>query len=339
MRILFFILLFALLMAVTEACCKTCPRTSDSSAGLSRHRSSCAAYKQSKKDSTARRHSLFAQKASRVSQPSCKYSIASHTTIPSPAPILACPVTPPPPPVTETGRPRRNYRLPARFEDVLPEPPAPVVVAQEPVIGPRRVILHVRDTMRSVCNRFGIFREYPHCPSYDPDSLLQPDDLANIPPPSTPPVDDTPTFSPPAPWPFRNMSIYRLMHWANSGSNSKSEAEVTRLVADVITSDDFRASDLAGFNAHRENKVLDDSDKAKPGDAPWVKDGWIETEVDIEIPAGVRNAPSRKFSVPGRHRRSIVQAIKAAFTEVTALQLHTIQAVSYHRFWDRRAGL
>jgi hypothetical protein len=126
------------------------------------------------------------------------------------------------------------------------------------------------------------------------------------------------------------MSIYRLMHWANSGSNSKSEAEVTRLVADVISSDDFRATDLAGFNAHRENKVLDDSDKVKPGDAPWVKDGWVETAVDIEIPAGVRNAPSRKFSVPGLHHRSIVQVIKAAFAEVTALQFHLTPFKRFH---------
>ncbi|KAJ7704598.1 hypothetical protein B0H17DRAFT_921234 [Mycena rosella] len=128
--------------------------------------------------------------------------------------------------------------------------------------------------------------------------------------------------TPAAPWPFRNMSIYRLMHWANSGSNSKSEAEVTRLVSEVIAAEDFRPSDLAGFNAHHENTVPDASDKAGPGDVPWVRDGWKETAVDIEIPAGVCNVPPRMFSVPGLHHRSLVEVIKAAFAETTALQFH-----------------
>ncbi|KAJ7785096.1 hypothetical protein DFH07DRAFT_679678, partial [Mycena maculata] len=95
------------------------------------------------------------------------------------------------------------------------------------------------------------------------------------------------------------MSIYRLMHWANSGSSYKSEGEVTRLVSDVISADDFRAEDLADFNAHRENKVLDASDKAGDDrDVPWLKDGWKEASIDIEIPSGVRDTPARTFSVP-----------------------------------------
>jgi hypothetical protein len=178
--------------------------------------------------------------------------------------------------------------------------------------------------MRSASNRFGLLREYPHRPSYDPDSLLQLSDLANVPSPpqhadATP---ELPSESLAPPWPFRNMSIYRLMGWANSGTNSKSEAEVTRLVSEVISADDFRASDLAGFNAHRENKVLDDSDKPGPGGTPWIKDGWKDTTVDVEIPSGVKNAPPRTFSVPGLHHRSIVQVIRAAFAETAALQFH-----------------
>ncbi|KAJ7764936.1 hypothetical protein B0H16DRAFT_1236755, partial [Mycena metata] len=184
--------------------------------------------------------------------------------------------------------------------DILPEGPAPIPVEPAPRPGARRVILHVADTMRSLCNRFGVFREYRHRPSYDPDALLRPEDLANIPPAEPGPASPE---TPAPPWPFRNMSIYRLMHWANSGSNSKSEIELTRLVAEVISAPDFVASDLAGFNAHRENKVLDDSGKVKPGDPPWMKDGWVETAVDIEIPSGVKNSPTQKFSVPGLHHR------------------------------------
>jgi hypothetical protein len=89
--------------------------------------------------------------------------------------------------------------------------------------------------MRTACNRFGIFREYPHRPSYDPDHLVQPEDLANVSvcPPDVEVMDLESWEQPPPPWPFANMSIYRLMNWANTGSNSKSEGEVTRLVDEV----------------------------------------------------------------------------------------------------------
>ncbi|KAJ7163736.1 hypothetical protein C8R46DRAFT_1221491 [Mycena filopes] len=205
-------------------------------------------------------------------------------------------------------RHRSSHNLPPApmpIEPVLPEPPA----------GRRRVILHVADTMRSLCNRFGVFREYRHRPTYDPDALLRQEDLANIPAPVDPellPDTPAPAPAPTAPWPFRNMSIYRLMHWANSGSNSKSELEVTRLVTEVLAAEDFVAGDLAGFNAHRENKVV----------PPWASDGWVETAVDIDIPSGVRNSLARTFSVPGLHHRSIVGVICAAFAEVTAQQFH-----------------
>ncbi|KAJ7131818.1 hypothetical protein C8R43DRAFT_1133491 [Mycena crocata] len=244
----------------------------------------------------------------------------------SPSPFVpAQSPTPPPPVLTNAGRPARTYRLPKRFEDILPEPPAPLP-PPPPVPVVRRVILHVRDTMRTTCNRFGILREYPHRPTYDPDHLVQAEDLANIPaPPEEPaePTGDTDKEQPPPPWPWANMSIYRLMQWANTGSNSKSEGEVTRLAQDVISAPDFDPTDLAGFNAHRENRVFDDAEKAaKANGEPWMRDGWKEASVEIELPDGVKNAPPRKFTVPGLHYRPIVEVIKAAFAEVTALQFH-----------------
>jgi hypothetical protein len=132
--------------------------------------------------------------------------------------------------------------------------------------------------MQTACNRFGIFRKYAHRPSYDPDHLIKPEDLANV---SIRPADIAPDEvpesqeQPPPPWPFKNMSTYRLMNWANTGSNSKSEGEVTRLVAEVINAPDFDPADLIGFNAHRENKVFDNAEMAaKVANEPWMKDGW-----------------------------------------------------------------
>jgi hypothetical protein len=90
---------------------------------------------------------------------------------------------PPPPLLTQSGRPRREYHLPKRFRDNLPEPPAPAPTTPSnsdsntnPV---RRVILIVRDRLVTVMNSFGIWRDYPERPSVDPDSHLTLEELSN----------------------------------------------------------------------------------------------------------------------------------------------------------------
>jgi hypothetical protein len=103
---------------------------------------------------------------------------------------------PPPPMLTQFGRPIRgihtqNYRKPRRWEDIPPEGPTPVPPpmlplpeANTPII--RRVILHVRDILRTGVNRFGVFREYPYRPSHDPDAFVSTTDLSNCPTPLSP---------------------------------------------------------------------------------------------------------------------------------------------------------
>jgi hypothetical protein len=54
------------------------------------------------------------------------------------------------------------------------------------------------------------------------------------------------------------MSKFLLINWANSGSSQKTEAEVTRLGQEVLSSPDFKVEDLGLFDAHRENKRMDD---------------------------------------------------------------------------------
>ena len=71
------------------------------------------------------------------------------------------------PPLTQAGRPVRNYRRPRRFDDVPPDPPASIEPPPPILNIVRRVILHVRDSFRTGVNQFGILREYLHRPSYD----------------------------------------------------------------------------------------------------------------------------------------------------------------------------
>ena len=83
------------------------------------------------------------------------------------------------PPLTQAGRPVRNYRLPKRYHpDPLPEPPCPAVQLENTGAPCLRINLIVRDTFKTITNNFGIWREYLHRPSYDPDSFTSITDLA-----------------------------------------------------------------------------------------------------------------------------------------------------------------
>ncbi|KAF8189081.1 hypothetical protein K438DRAFT_2144948, partial [Mycena galopus ATCC 62051] len=322
---------------------------------LTKHRQKCEKYGEHLVQQTARRRERAENKTERrvkkrrtnatpaseaLNAPPSE-PIAGPSSLPltgEPADITMGDVPSPPrqpsPPLvlTKSGRPARSAGLPKRFQHILPGEPAPVVVDSEPVPQPpveplrRRVILHVRDTMETAWNRFRVLRLYLHRPSYDPDSHVRPEDLANFPlepeqQASLAAEHDTPdSTQPPPPWPFRNMTIYNIMSWLNTGSNQKSEAEATRFVNDVIHAPDFVKEDLLGFNAHTENMRFD---KASSADAPWNQDGWKEIDVDIKIPAG-KNLPPHKFTVPGLHRRSIVEVIKSAFTDASARDFHLI---------------
>jgi hypothetical protein len=234
--------------------------------------------------------------------------------------------------LTCSGRPQRNYRRPKRFLDALPAVPTPILHVPPPPLALlptiRRVTLHVRDLMRTLANKFGILREYHHRPSYDPDTHVSPEDLANF--ICDAPSDVSVLTHPPPPWPFENMSKFLLMNWANSGSTQKSEAEITRLGREVFSSPDFKVEDLAGFDAHRENRRLDAAMVAMESDTLSPRDGWRELTVSIDVPVPTRGSPSRSFRIPGLHCRSLTQVMKAAWSENIARKFHLSPFKQFH---------
>ena len=228
-------------------------------------------------------------------------------------------------PVTQS---RRIRRQPARFRDILPEPPAPAPSVPTP--GPQlpAVYLMVTNPLVTALNAFGLFRNYLFHPSYDPDSVVDPSDLSNLGPSVPPPSVELNETSPKPPWPFPNMSIWRIMEWMNTGSRSKSEAEVDRLVHGVINTPDFRAEDLQGFGARRENIRLDTANKKGPLD-----DGFHVASVTIEVPTGepTDSETSRQYSVPGLHYRKLLNVIKAAFQDPLSQHFHLTPFSLMHR--------
>ncbi|KAF9474973.1 hypothetical protein BDN70DRAFT_814828 [Pholiota conissans] len=239
-----------------------------------------------------------------------------------PSPAIAAPA------LTTAGRPRRNYRLPARFVDVPPEPLAPAPI--QPPAPLRRVLLIVRDRLVTAANSFGIWRDYPRRPTVDPSSTLTLEELSNsyrstatdrIQPTSAVTTPDRPFY-----WPFSNPTIYRTMSWLNNGGTAKSEGELTSFVQNVIHAPDFSQEHLVGFDAHRENVRFD-----KAVTESNLKSQFVESPVDILIPSGSASVEPKLFTVPGLLRRSLTATIADAFNDPLAHLLHFSPFKLYRR--------
>ena len=223
---------------------------------------------------------------------------------------------------------RQTRRAPARFQDTLPEPPQafPISIPQ-----PRlpTIYLMVTNPLKTISNSFGLFRQYLFHPSHDPDAFVDPSDLSNLTTRTPPPSPSRPrgTEQDP-PWPFKNMSVWRLVRWMNTGSSSKSEGEVDRLVNDVLNARDFCAEDLRNFNAHRENGHLDMADKTTS-----LEDNFQAASISIEVPTGQPGDPTtpRTYSVPGFRYRKLLNVIKAAFQDPLSRHFHFTPFSLMHR--------
>ena len=232
------------------------------------------------------------------------------------------------PNLTRTGRPRRNYRLPRRFQDFLPEPASPAESESE--VGTiRRVTLIVRDRLVTIANSFGIWRDYPRRPTRDPDASLSIRDLAENPPQISPPSYPAPPEPPVSLtqlyWPFANVTIYRVMQWLNNGNTTKSEAQMNEFVKNVILAPDFAQDHLVKFDAHSENIRLDNAMAKSP-----MHEQFTESKVDILVPSGAIGIPPKTFSVPGLLHRKLTAVISDAFRSSLSHLFHFSPFKLYH---------
>ncbi|KAG1863495.1 hypothetical protein C8R48DRAFT_773540 [Suillus tomentosus] len=139
------------------------------------------------------------------------------------------------------------------------------------------VLLTLRDTLKTTFNSYGLCRLYPRRPSFEPDRFVSSSLLARTSPTVADENDPLPNvFAPP--YPFPNMTIYRLMSWMNSGSNLVSETKVSRLVKDVLLAQDFNPQDLENFSVRQSLQKLDSNENSKKITFP---DDWIQTSVTI----------------------------------------------------------
>jgi len=186
-------------------------------------------------------------------------------------------------------------------------------------------------------DEFGLYRLYFSVPSYIPDQETQLDEIC----------DDNPgpaahqrkkvqgvltslkdnIFEP-----FLNATIFRLMHWAYSGSNLLSITKIDQLVREVLLAKDYNPEDLQGFSTTQELKHLDDYNDKSPFPA---EEGWNEASVKIRLPAErvkqrtEDEAPT--FEVKGLFYRRITRVIKSAFQGENAKRFHL---TPFHLFYQ-----
>src|ERR1700678_2755446 len=126
------------------------------------------------------------------------------------------------------------------------------------------------------------------------------------------------------------------MMWFYNGSNTKSLNDLNVLVHNVLLSKDFKLEDLAGFDAVKEAKRLDDS-KADPTSNLNTKGGWIKATVPISLPCEKVSYPSEKdalvYNVEGLYHRKPLNIIRDAFQESLAADFHI---APYKEYWQPR---
>lgn len=219
--------------------------------------------------------------------------------------MLCKPKTPPPtpdPPLASSPEPSPS-----------PEPPAPMTyISTEP-------------------DDFGIYRSYPELPNSIPDEEVSMADVCEgagfpVVPPSNPLSVfglATQALHDNIIAPFMNVTVFRLMAWFHNKSQTKSIADLDRLVKEVILPDDFRQDHLKGFSTQ---KVLKDVDNfGGPRYTLQPADGWIEGSVKIPVPCtGVQQseADAPLYEVKNIYYRKPLEVIKAVFQSEQSQKFH-----------------
>ncbi|RXW12625.1 hypothetical protein EST38_g13228 [Candolleomyces aberdarensis] len=193
--------------------------------------------------------------------------------------------------------------------------------------GIRRVILTFRDKLTTVANSFGLFRQYLHRPTFDPDRFVSPDDLAKS---VAQHVDLEDEPNPPEPeYLHKNPTFSLLSEWQVTGSSEKSNKEMDRLVSDVFADPNFNLEDARRFKAQR---VASEIDKNEAGTSFFNQ--FTEVSVSIDVPSGNPDVPPRTFHIPGLHFRPLTSLIRAAFAHPLAAQFHFSPFKLFHQSTD-----
>jgi len=243
------------------------------------------------------------------------------------------------PPTSEpSGLPRRSGRIIRPTWKVIEsrlEPPT-VHVETPPALG-RRVVLLVRESFHGLRNSFGLARTYKGVPSSIPD---QPNGGTYIPSYNHPTPLRGPRTVEEIVSPYPNLSSFLFDHhfWTSGPTKSRRDRDSTQ---ELLTREDFKASDLEGVNLGAIEEEL----RGRPSRGQWEQTrGWRTSDLVIGVPKGIKRTaavrrdeaaqdarqrrgapepppskttplPGAQIRVPGFWHRSICEVIQETFSQ------------------------
>jgi hypothetical protein len=240
-------------------------------------------------------------------------------------------------------RPRRRPVLPARFRDILPQPPSTLPSGLDlnalpqgsPLTGqcdPEELQsvadsgsplqLEARPVFKAPKNIFSLFRQYHSTepPTHDPEEYIDLQDLSNIPvhrPDGSPPPEETLEA---AYDPYPNLSSFLLGDWYWNYGLQKSQSTFKQLIS-IVGAPDFKPSDVRHTPWDRINRQLADN-KPEEEEAGWEwldeDAGWKKDHVSISVPfhRRTKHPGVQTYVVEDFYHRSLVSVIREKLTNL-----------------------
>src|SRR6266550_3081392 len=228
-------------------------------------------------------------------------------------------------PLAQRRNRREHRRLPKRYRDKEPEPPAPLpptpsqvltecVQAEPDVSRPHYQLL------KTSCDGFGFSRQYYALRLPEHDTLQHLSSSGSIESsPDTVPVNVY--------YPYPNQSSFLLGEWYWNGGEKKSQSSFQNLLQ-IVGHPSFRPEDVSGKNWQFIDAQLSGGRLDGPDD-----DGdWIKTPVKISVPFHSRmlHTGPKDFDAGILHHRRLISVIKGKIAR-TSTHLHF---EPYELFWQ-----
>ena len=233
-------------------------------------------------------------------------------------------------PLAERRGRRENRQLPKRYRDILPEPPAALPPAPQPVMSecalttspatmsspsseqPQNIRSCDTKLLKTTQNTFSLFRQYhaTRFPDHDPNENITRDDLMVASP------DAFSGNSADSYHPYPNQSSFLLGEWYWNGGLKKTQSGFQDLIK-IVGHPRFRPEDVSGTKWQRIDAQLSGDRSCNPSnDEGWEDEedngDWVKTPIKIRVPFHKRSLhPGQKeFNVGTLHHRKLVSVIK-----------------------------
>lgn len=192
-------------------------------------------------------------------------------------------------------------------------------------------------------NKLGVFRQYPHIPSWHPEAGQSLDSICDTPTldaPPPPPVNPNVIHelylgAEPLPHePFSSRTAAILMEAYHSGSGQKSAAHLDALAKAIYLSPEFDINELNNFSAERESARLAAFLRDETIEHPFRKnDGWKEVALMIRVPVKGQHYPEEEapqIKVSGLFHRQLMSVIKTVYGNEISKGFHF---TPFKQFW------